>query len=199
MPPLILASRSPRRKQLLRQIGLSFRVIPSTIAERIRRGESPGSNARRIALEKAQDVASRIKKGIVIGADTIVVMDHHVLGKPRSARDARRMLRLLSGRSHTVYTGFALVDAQTGRTRIGVESTKVRFRALSTSEIDQYVSSGSPMDKAGAYGIQDDFGAVFVQRVTGCYYTVVGFPLSRFYSEWQDLLKDLQAHKQGEK
>jgi len=191
MHPLILASQSPRRRQLLRQIGLRFRVIPSHVPERIRKKESPASNAKRIALDKANEVASRVKRGIVIGADTVVVLDHHVLGKPKTAADARRMLRLLSGREHVVYTGFALVDARTGRKRSGVVSTKVRFRPLSTEEIAEYVRSGSPMDKAGAYGIQDDFGAVFVDKVNGCFYNVVGFPLSRFFIEWKRLLSDV--------
>ncbi len=191
MHPLILASQSPRRRQLLRQIGLRFRVIPSHVPERIRKKESPASNAKRIALDKANEVASRVKRGIVIGADTVVVLDHHVLGKPKTAADARRMLRLLSGREHVVYTGFALVDARTGKKRSGAVSTKVRFRPLSTEEIAEYVRSGSPMDKAGAYGIQDDFGAVFVDKVNGCFYNVVGFPLSRFFIEWKRLLSDI--------
>jgi len=191
MHPLILASQSPRRRQLLRQIGLRFRVIPSHVPERIRKKESPASNAKRIALDKANEVASRVKRGIVIGADTVVVLDHHVLGKPKTAADARRMLRLLSGREHVVYTGFALVDARTGKKRSGAVSTKVRFRPLSTEEVAEYVRSGSPMDKAGAYGIQDDFGAVFVDKVNGCFYNVVGFPLSRFFIEWKRLLSDI--------
>jgi len=191
MHPLILASQSPRRRQLLRQIGLRFRVIPSHVPERIRKKESPASNAKRIALDKANEVASRVKRGIVIGADTVVVLDPHVLGKPKTAADARRMLRLLSGREHVVYTGFALVDARTGKKRSGAVSTKVRFRPLSTEEVAEYVRSGSPMDKAGAYGIQDDFGAVFVDKVNGCFYNVVGFPLSRFFIEWKRLLSDI--------
>ena len=185
MPTLILASQSPRRRALLRQIGLRFRVIPSHTPERIRRNESPRQNARRIAVEKAREVAGRLRRGIVIGADTIVVLDGRILGKPSTPADARRMLRLLSGREHTVFTGFAIIDAQTGRMRAGVEATRVQFRVLGRQEIASYVRAGSPMDKAGAYGIQDDFGAVFVERIRGCYYTVVGFPLARFYTEWQ--------------
>jgi septum formation protein len=194
---LILASQSPRRRLLLKQIGLRFRVVPSHVPERIRRGESPRANARRIAIAKAREVASRVNAGIVIGADTIVVLDGHILGKPSSPARARQMLRRLSGRQHIVYTGFALVDAQTGRVRAGVEATRVWFRDLSRREIDSYVRAGSPMDKAGAYGIQDDFGAVFVKRVVGCYYTVVGFPLSRFYTEWQRFVNELNDHSTG--
>ena len=193
MKPLILASQSPRRKNLLKQIGMKFRVIPSHVAEVISSHHGPAENAQRIALEKTTDVAARLRRGIVIGADTIVVLDHHVLGKPKSKDDAKRMLRLLSGREHSVFTGFALRDVETGKHTVGVEETKVRFRKLTGKEIDDYINSGSPMDKAGSYGIQDDFGAVFVERVNGCFYNVVGFPLARFYSTLQQFLSDLES------
>ena len=193
MKPLILASKSPRRKILLKQIGLKFRVIKGHTAEIISPRQSPGENAQRIALEKAIDVAAHLRKGIVISADTIVVIDHHVLGKPKSKDDAAQMLRLLSGREHSVYTGFALKDVETGKHTAGVEETKVRFRKLTEKEIIDYVNSGSPMDKAGSYGIQDDFGAVFVERVNGCFYNVVGFPLARFYSIFQRFTADLET------
>jgi len=180
-PPVVLASRSPRRQLLLRQIGLTFTVRPSRLDEAIRRDQTPGQNVKRIALEKARDVASRTKLGIVVGADTIVVLGTRILGKPQSRTEARRMLRSLSGKAHYVYTGFAIIDAQGGKTHSEVVRTKVWFRSLTDREIDQYVASGSPLDKAGAYGIQDDFGAVFVERISGCFYNVVGFPLVRFY------------------
>jgi septum formation protein len=152
--------------------------------------EAPEHNVKRIALSKAMEIAKRVKKGIVIGADTIVVLGDRVLGKPRTGAEARRMLRSLSGKMHTVYTGFALIDAGTQRRTVGVERTKVWFRELSQREIDAYVASGSPMDKAGAYGIQDDYGAVFVKRVEGCFYNVVGFPLTKFYMTLQDFVRD---------
>jgi septum formation protein len=187
-PPLILASQSPRRKSLLRQIGLTFSVKPSEVPENLLDHETPEHNAKRIALSKALKVANSRKRGIVIGADTIVVLRGDILGKPRSDREAKRMLRRLSGRMHTVYTGFALVDVETGQRIVDIEKTKVWFRTLSAEEIDEYVASGSPMDKAGAYGIQDDYGAVFVKRVEGCFYNVVGFPLTRFYNALQQML-----------
>lgn len=193
MKPLILASQSPRRKLLLKQIGLKFRVMPSHVAEVLSTKQAPGDNAKRIAYEKAFEVASRVRKGIVIGADTIVVLDHHVLGKPSSKEDARRMLKLLSGREHSVYTGFALVDVESKKHVGGVEETKVRFRTLEEKEIIAYVDSGSPMDKAGSYGIQDDFGAVFIEKVNGCYYNVVGFPLARFYLMLQRFINSLDS------
>jgi septum formation protein len=199
MRPLILASQSPRRKKLLKQIGLKFRVIPSHVSEVFIPNESPGDNAKRIAIEKASEIAARLEKGIVIGADTIVVLDHHVLGKPTSKDDAKRMLRLLSGREHSVFTGFALIDAKSKKHAAGVEETKVRFRKLDEKEIVAYVNSGSPMDKAGSYGIQDDFGAVFVEKVDGCFYNVVGFPLARFYSTLQRFVAYLELQSKSKK
>ncbi len=191
-PRIILASRSPRRQLLLKQIGLTFTVRPSRINETIRRGQTPGQNVKRIALEKAREVASRTKLGIVVGADTIVVLGTRILGKPGSRKEARRMLRSLSGKAHIVYTGFAIVDAANGKMHSEVVRTKVWFRSLSGEEIEQYVASGSPLDKAGAYGIQDDFGAVFVERISGCFYNVVGFPLVKFYSALLRLGKGVQ-------
>jgi len=188
-PPLILASRSPRRKILLRSVGFRVRVVPGRVEERVRLSESPQTNVRRIALEKALDVASRRHRGIVVAADTIVVIRGRILEKPKSRSDAMRMLKLLSGKRHVVFTGFAIVDVATGRSFVGMERTAVTFRKLERAEIDAYVASGSPFDKAGAYGIQDDYGSVFVTRVDGCFYTVVGFPLARFWVELRKFLK----------
>jgi septum formation protein len=190
--PIVLASRSPRRIHLLRQIGISFSVQESGVDESVPDGTLPSDIVRMLSLEKAKKVAERIGAGIVIGADTIVVLAGKVLGKPISEGDAARMLRLLSGRTHTVYTGFALVDAETGKSRVDFEKTEVTFRPLAEREIERYVKSGSPMDKAGAYGIQDDYGAVFVEKINGCFYTVVGFPLSKFYEAFNIFLTELQ-------
>jgi septum formation protein len=181
LPSLILASQSPRRKLLLKQIGLRFVVRPSDVREDLWDHESPEHNAKRIALSKAVEVSKTVKRGIVIGADTIVVLGKTILGKPRTKSEAQSMLRRLSGRMHTVYTAFALIDVETNRRVVRIEKTKVWFRVLAEIEIKDYVQSGSPMDKAGAYGIQDDYGAVFVKRVEGCFYNVVGFPLTKFY------------------
>ncbi|HLP15754.1 MAG TPA: Maf family protein [Bacteroidota bacterium] len=189
---IILASQSPRRAQLLRQIGLQFETSVSGVEELFDPALSPDENARILSLKKAADVASRYDHGIVLGSDTIVVLDGSLLGKPESADEARRMLALLSGRTHTVYTGFALVDAETKKTYIDCEHTDVTFRTLDEDEIAAYVASGSPMDKAGAYGIQDDFGAVFVDRINGDYYTVVGLPLSKVYCAVQMFMTQLQ-------
>jgi len=137
------------------------------------------------------DVAGRFRRGIVVGADTIVVVGREVLGKPETKREARAMLRKLSGRTHIVYTAIVLVDVETKKKTSEVARTKVQFRKLTTEEIALYAASGSPMDKAGAYGIQDDYGAVFVEKVDGCFYNVVGFPLSRFHRAYEKLLREL--------
>lgn len=189
-PPLILASQSPRRKLLLTQIGLKFSVRVSAVREDVLDHEAPEENAKRIALSKALEVSKQLKRGIVIGADTIVVLGNQILSKPRTKAEAKKMLRRLSGRAHIVYTAFALIDAETRKQAVRIEKTRVWFRNLSAWEIDEYVASGSPMDKAGAYGIQDDYGAVFVRRVEGCFYNVVGFPLTKFYLTLQEFLRE---------
>jgi septum formation protein len=190
--PIILASRSPRRIHLLCQIGIQFTVEESGVEENFTEGTSPETIVRQLSLQKAKKVAERIESGVVIGADTIVVLDGTILGKPSSREDAKRMLRLLGGKTHTVFTGFALVDVKTEKSHVDYEKTEVTFRRLTEEEIEDYVESGSPMDKAGAYGIQDDYGAVFVERINGCFYTVVGFPLSKFYSSFNAFLADLK-------
>lgn len=190
--PIILASQSPRRAHLLNQLGLEFSVQPSSIVEEIDPSATSAENVRRLSLHKAEEVAGRVRTGMVIGSDTIVVIDGKVLGKPRSVEDAEAMLRLLSGRTHTVFTGFALVDAATKKSYIDHAATEVTFRDLDQREISEYVASGSPMDKAGSYGIQDDFGAVFVERISGDYYTVVGFPLSKFYTAFISFARELR-------
>jgi len=190
--PIILASRSPRRIHLLHQIGLSFTVQESGVDEHIPVGIAPEEVVRRLSLEKASRVAERLHDGIVIGADTIVVLDGKILGKPSSKGEAISMLSKLGGKTHTVFTGFALIDVESQKSYVDYEKTEVTFRGLSNEEIESYVESGSPMDKAGAYGIQDDYGAVFVERINGCFYTVVGFPLSKFYTSWNMFLEQLK-------
>jgi septum formation protein len=175
--PLILASNSPRRRELLEQIGLSFTIDPADVDEQILTGETPEDYAVRVARDKARIAAQRSGRGIVIAADTIVVLGREVLGKPSDHEDAARMLTLLSGREHRVITGLIVMDAATGRATARIVTTKVWFRALRTQEIHAYVATGEPMDKAGAYGIQEK-GALLVDRIEGCYFNVVGLPLS---------------------
>jgi septum formation protein len=189
--PLILASRSPRRFTLLRQAGLTPNVQPCEIPENLDPLRSPAENATSLAMQKAVAVGERVTHGIVIGADTIVAVDGVMLGKPIDRADAVRMLQTLSGKTHTVYTGYALLDQPSGRSVTGLEATRVTFRQLLPHEIEEYVDSGAPMDKAGAYGIQDDYSIVFVTRIDGCFYNVVGFPIAAFYTTLQEFQRQL--------
>ncbi|MBS1537702.1 MAG: septum formation inhibitor Maf [Bacteroidetes bacterium] len=182
--PLVLGSGSPRRRQLLHQIGLQCTVCPSKVDESTFSvdGITPENYVQSLAEAKALDVAMQLSEpSIVLGADTVVVLDGRILGKPIDQNDAKTMLRSLSGKTHTVYTGISLVDSLTFKIINDVATTKVTFRELDDQEIIDYIAGGSPMDKAGAYGIQDDFGAVFVSHIVGCYYNIVGLPLELFY------------------
>lgn len=188
LPFVILASGSPRRQQLIRQMGAEFIVITPDVEEQAREGELPEALVERLSLDKALAVNPGRTDGVVLGSDTVVVLDGDILGKPADAEDAARVLHRLSGRTHTVFTGFALLDLATGRRHVSHERTDVTFRTLSDDEIVRYVNSGSPLDKAGAYGIQDDFGAVFIERIVGDYYTVMGLPLSKVYVVLRELV-----------
>ncbi len=196
-PRIILASSSPRRRLLLQQIGITFSVIPADIGEEVAPGAEPAGTVQTLSLQKAlmiskqTDIAETPGEILIIGADTIVVRDGTILGKPTDQKQAADMLRSLSGRTHQVYTGVALVfrDGDFGfQHHTFHERTDVTFGKLSESEIAAYIDGGSPMDKAGAYGIQDDLGALFVERIEGDYYNVVGFPLFRFYREVNKLI-----------
>ena len=170
--PVILASVSPRRRELLQLLGLAFEVAPADLDETWRNGEPPAAHAERLARGKA---AARARPGAVaIGADTIVVVDDAILGKPSDGAQAAAMLRRLAGREHEVYTGVAV--AYDGRTASGSSRTVVRFRTLDDDTIREYVATGEPMDKAGAFGIQG-YGAVLVERIDGDYFTVMGLGL----------------------
>jgi len=174
---LILASASPRRRELLTQAGFLFTVRPANIPEDPLPGEDPAAYVARLARQKAQAVFDDAAdpEVLVLGADTTVTLDDQILGKPADADDARRMLRMLSGRTHRVITGVALVSA--GAAQVAAEATSVRFLTLSDTEIDSYIATGEPMDKAGAYAIQGR-AARWIPRVEGCYFNVVGLPLA---------------------
>lgn len=174
---LILASASPRRRELLAQAGYTFEVRPAHIPEEPRADEDPVDYVVRLAREKAQAAfdAAADPAAMVLGADTTVTLDGHILGKPEDAADAARMLRLLSGRTHRVITGVAVVTAKGAE--VAAEVTGVRFLTLSDAEIAAYIATGEPMDKAGAYGIQGA-AARWIPRVEGCYFNVVGLPLA---------------------
>jgi septum formation protein len=186
---LYLASKSPRRAKLLQQIGLNFIIIDIDFVEKIDSQLSPSENVTSLSLMKAKLSSSTIKNGIVLTADTIVVMKNEVLGKPSNDNEARIMLKKLSNTEHKVYTGFTLIDFPTNLSITDFETTIVKFRKLSDDEIEDYIATGSPLDKAGAYGIQDDYGSVFVKGINGCFYNVVGFPLSKFYITAEDFIK----------
>lgn len=180
MQPLILASASPRRASLLRQIGIPFVVEAPAVDESIWPFEDPVEGVRTLAFQKAHTVAVRqtLPGQIVLGADTVVVLDDRVLGKPDSPDEARAMLQALGGRAHRVITGLALIETGSGRSLQGDEQTTVWMRPLTRDEIDEYVATGEPLDKAGAYGAQG-YGASFIECVEGCFYNVVGLPLAR--------------------
>lgn len=183
--PIILASASPRRQELLAMLGLDFTVMASSYEERAQPdpAATPAEQVMATARGKAEEVfrlASRVPEtadSLVVGADTIVVLEGEVLGKPGDQAEARRMLRTLSGRWHQVFTGLALLHRAKAITTY--EMTRVHFRPLSDREIDAYLRTGEPMDKAGAYGIQG-LGAIFVDRIEGCFYNVMGLPVPRF-------------------
>ncbi len=185
---IFLASKSPRRRKLLKQLGISFKSFSVDLNEEILDGEHPVQTVRRLALHKSEAASLKVSKGIIITADTIVVLNKEIIGKPKDEKDAYRILSKLSGKTHLVFTGFVVKNLYSGKSIVDYERTKVTFRELTSKEIYDYIKTGSPMDKAGAYGIQDDFGAVFVEKIEGCYYNVVGLPLAKIYKSLTDIL-----------
>ena len=173
---IILASSSPRRKALMEEAGLSFEVVPSDVDESIREGEVPLEHTKRLACEKARKVGEHVSDGLVIGADTVVVVDGTILGKPVDTEDARRMLRCISGRTHTVVTAFCILDVRTGREVVKACETRVRIKSLSEDEIEDYLRTGESLDKAGAYAVQG-VGRRIVEKIDGSYTNVVGLPM----------------------
>lgn len=181
---VVLASSSPRRRELLNLVGITHKVRPANLDETRLPRETPRRHAERLAREKAAAIATHDPNVVTIGADTIVVINRRVLGKPENAAEAARMLARLSGREHTVITAVAV--SRGGNLRSAIEEVRVKFRRLSKREIDAYIATGEPMDKAGAYGIQG-FGATIVERIDGDYFAVMGLPLLRLVL----LLKDV--------
>lgn len=186
--PIYLASKSPRRKHLLNLLNLKFKTYHVDLEEEILDGEHPIQTVKRLAKHKLEAAEKITSDGIIITADTIVVIDDQIIGKPKNKKDAELILSKLSGRKHFVYTGIALKNCPKNLEFLGYEKTAVKFRALTRKEIKDYIASGSPMDKAGAYGIQDDFGAVFVEKIIGCYYNVVGLPLQKVYKSLKEIM-----------
>jgi septum formation protein len=183
---LILASASPRRAELLHNAGIAFTVVPAHVREEPLPNETPLNYAQRLAREKASAIFASHPEDAVLGADTVVVVDEHLLEKPRDAEDAIRMLRLLSGRTHQVITGVCVLAERFERRES--EITQVTFSQLSEDEIAAYVRTGEPMDKAGAYAIQG-MASRWAERIEGCYFNVVGLPMPRVYR----LLRDAEA------
>ncbi len=182
----ILASKSTRRRTLLRQLGIRFRVVVSEVKEVELNYASPEKLVRHNSEIKAKAVAEKFNDKIIIAADTVVYLDGFVFHKPKDNREAVKYLKTLSGRMHTVYTGICIINTRTGEEIIDCEKTKVYFRELTDREIRYYVENYNPLDKAGAYGIQEDFGCLFIEKISGDYYNVVGLPLTRLY---KNLLK----------
>lgn len=185
---IILASQSPRRQELLKKLDLPFRVRISPIDEEIYRGEDPRLYVLRMAETKAAVVAEKEEKALVIGADTIVLLDGQILGKPKDQDDAAKILEKIQGRKHLVLTGVSLNKRNNEKTISFVEETEVDFAPMTRAEIQTYIATGQPLDKAGAYGIQDR-GALFVRGISGSYYNVMGLPLRRIYEEINILIE----------
>lgn len=181
---VVLASQSPRRIDLLRSVGLTFEIYPPKIAENYKRAFHPEEYVRHTASDKAHWVAEHTDYDLIIAADTVVTVNKHLFEKPRHSMQAREMLRELSDRTHRVITGFCLLTAR--QVIIDHEMTRVTFYQLSDSEIDMYLQTQEPFDKAGAYGIQG-FGSLFIRKLEGCYFNVVGFPLGKFYQQLKRL------------
>jgi len=184
---IVLASRSPRRIELLKKILPDFEVIASNIDETQNGVNNPAELVQRISRRKAEKVAQQVRDGIIIGADSIVVLNGKTLGKPGSPQDSFHTLMQLSGKTHQVFTGFTIIKNPEYTVISDYEVTTVKFRPLDPREIDAYIQSGQPRDKAGSYGIQDD-AAVFVESITGCYYNVVGLPITKLFLALKNLL-----------
>ncbi len=181
---IILASASPRRKEILENANVKFKVMASSIEELTLDGESPCHMVMRLAFEKGIDIASRQKSDLVISADTIVVLDNTVLGKPKDEVEARKMITSLSGRTHQVITGISLINLDNNKKIIDYVISSVKFKNLSEKDINDYIRTKESLDKAGAYGIQG-YGALLVDEIQGDYFNIVGLPISRL----SDLLK----------
>lgn len=184
---IVLASNSPRRIELLKKVVTHFEVFASDINEDLANFLSPTEYAVELSKRKAEALCPKIDSGLIIGADSIVVIDKQILGKPKNKQQSYAMLELLSGKKHQVITGFTVIRTPEKIAVTDFESTEVKFRTLTPSEITKYITLNEPFDKAGSYGIQDD-AAVFVESLTGCYYNVVGLPITKLYLVLKNML-----------
>jgi septum formation protein len=192
LPKIVLGSGSPRRAEILRIVSWPFEMVTPDIDETRQANEDASTYVRRLARSKAEAVAQRAPGSLIVAADTTVVIDEHILEKPLDQDDARHMLRQLSGRWHQVITGVALIDSVTAESTVTSEITEVKFASMSQDEIDWYVSSSEPMDKAGAYAIQG-LGARFIEGIRGDYFNVMGLPVRLLYRMWTEI----RAARQG--
>ncbi len=195
---IILASTSTRRHDLAKQMGLEFEIIPTNYEEDMTMDLGPAELAKTLSYGKAKEVADRLKRGIIIGVDTFIVFDGKKLGKPKSENEAFEMLRSFSGKSQEVYSGVALIDYETGNEIQDFEVTKVKFREMDDQEIKNYIKTGEPMDKAGAYGIQG-LSSIFIEKVDGCYANVVGFPIYNIYKNLKKIGVNIFEYEQWKK
>ena len=183
---IIIASTSPRRHGLAKEMGLEFEIVPSNYEEDMTMDMGPKELAETLSYGKAKDVADRIKSGVVIGIDTFVVFEGKKLGKPKSEEDAFNMLKSFSGKTQDVYSGVAIIDCDNEKEVIDCEITKVKFRDMGDEEIRSYIKTGEPMGKAGAYGIQG-LSSIFIEKIEGCYTNVMGFPIFNVYKNLKNL------------
>jgi septum formation protein len=195
MKQIILASTSPRRHDLLRQIGLKFKIVPSKYEEDMTLNLHPHKLAMFLAKGKAQEVAERRKSGIVIGVDTFVVFNKEVIGKPHNKIKAKETLKKISGKTLKVYSGVAIINAKTKKEIVDYEISKVKIRKISPSEIRKYIDTKEPLDKAGAFGMQG-LGAIFVEKIDGCYSNVVGLPLHNLEKNLTKLGMDIFSYRE---
>lgn len=182
----ILASSSPRRKALLRQIGLDFKIVPSRYEEDMKLKLDNKNLAKTLAYGKAKEVAGRVKSGIIIGSDTFIVFKGKRIGKPKNAKDARKILKMISGKTLIIYSGIAIIDKYQNKKITDHEITEVKMKKMTDSEIERYIQTGETLDKAGAFGIQEK-GVKFVEKINGCYSNVVGLPIYKLYINLQKL------------
>lgn len=173
---LVLASSSPRREEILNQLKLKFTIVPGKIDESNFNSSSPEELVKKLAVEKARSVSGLVEDALIIAADTIVVYENQILGKPADQAEAKEQLQLLSGREHSVITGIAVLDSETDEILVDRNITRVKMLNFTEEKIDKYISTGEPMDKAGSYGIQG-LGGLFVEEIEGSYYSVVGLPI----------------------
>ena len=183
---IILATTSPRRHGLAKTMGLDFEIAPSNYEEDMTKKMKPKEMVMGFAYGKSSDVAKKYKEGIVIGVDTIIAFNGKKLGKPKTKEEAFKMLKSYSGKKQYVYSGVCLIDCKTGKTIKDCEITEVYFKRLEDNEINSYIATGEPMDKAGGYGIQD-LASIFIKKINGCYFNVMGFPIHNIYKNLKKL------------